>query len=404
MGHDVKFIILSADEAFTANVRATLLKQEGVKVVAEVDEPALLTQAVQQFPVDVLLVDLDPSPETLLPAVGEAAAATGHLAIFAASESTDGQLILKAYRMGIKEFLPKPIDVKALQEAIERVEVEKKDTAKQGKLINVVGASGGVGTTLITTNLAVELAAILASETDPTGAAGRVTIVDLDYRYGQVATLLDVDPKYTIADLCGSPEALEPQVIGRALTQHRSGVQILGRPNHLSEADTITAAACIGVFSNLVLLTDYVIADGPTRFDVAGKAVLALSDVTLLIVQQSVPCVRNAARVLENMRETGHNLDRVHLVCNRIGHGAVHLSAKDMTETLGLELFASVPDDWETANGTINLGEPLLFHSPKSKLRLAIQEIAERLHNHDSQTDDRDTRKPSLIGRIFASG
>ncbi len=404
MGHDVKFIILSADDAFTAKVRATLLEQEGVKVVAEVDEPALLTQAVQQFPVDVLLVNLDPSPETLLPIVGEVAAAGRNLAIFAASESTDGQLILKAYRMGIKEFLPKPIDVKALQEAIKRVEVEKEETATQGKLITVVGASGGVGATLITTNIAVELAALLAAETDPAGSAGRVTIVDLDYRYGQVATLLDVDPKYTLADLCGSPEALEPQVIARALTQHRSGVQILGRPNHLSEADTITAAACIGVFSNLILLTDYVISDGPTRFDVAGKSVLALSDVTLLIVQQSVPCVRNAARVLENMRENGHNLDRVHLICNRIGHGPGHLSANDMTETLGLPLFASVPDEWETANGTINLGEPLLSHSPKSKLRLAIQEIAERLHNHDSQTDDKDTRKPSLIGRIFASG
>ena len=403
MGHDVKFIVLSTDAAFGAEVRSLLLKQNGVKVVAEFDEPALLSQAVQQFPVDVLFVDLDPSPESILPMVGDVAGANRDLAIIAASESTDGQLILKAYRMGIKEFLPKPIDAKALREAIDRVEADRVETAPEGKLITVVGSSGGVGATLISTNLAVELAALSGGETDRTGDTAKVTIVDLDYRYGQVATLLDVDPKYTIADLCASPEALEPQVIRRALTLHASGVQVLGRPNHLEEADMITAASCVGVFSNLIMLSEYVVADGPTRFDVGGKSVLGLSDTCLLIVQQLVPCVRNALRIIQDMRDNGCNLDRTKLICNRVGHGSGHLSVDDVTETLGLPLFASIPDEWETASGTINLGEPLLTYSPKSKLRIAIREIAERLHNLDSQTDDTGTRRPSLIGRIFAN-
>lgn len=396
MGREARFIVLNGDEAFGAELRSKLLKVEGVKLVAEVEEPALLLQTVQQFPVELLLVNLDPNPEVVLPIVGDVAGANRELAIFAASESTDGQLILKAMRMGVKEFLPKPIDTKALEEAIERIAVDRADAATQGNLITVVGTSGGVGATMITTNLAVELATI---------TGGQVTAVDLDYRYGQVATLLDVDPKHSLADLCSSPEALEPQVIGRALTRHNTGLQVLGRPNHLAEADTITAAACMGVFASLIQCNDYVVADGPTRFDVSGKSVLALSDVTLLVVQQLVPCVRNALRILENMRDNGYNLERAKLICNRAGRSSGHLSVNDVTETLGLGLFASIPDDWETASGAINLGEPLQAYSPKSKLRVAIQEIAERLHSPDSQTDDddKDTRKQSLIGRIFAA-
>lgn len=392
MGREARFIVLNGDETFRAELRSTLLKVDGVKLVAEVEEPALLLQAVQQFPVEVLLVNLDPNPEAVLPIVGDVAGANRELAIFATSESTDGQLILKAMRMGIKEFLPKPIDTRALEEAIGRIAVDRAGTATQGSLITVVGTSGGVGATMITTNLAVELAAI---------AEGHVTVVDLDYRYGQVATLLDVDPKYSLADLCSSPEALEPQVIGRALTKHNTGLDVLGRPNYLAEADTITAAACMGVFSSLTQFNDYVVADGPTRFDVGGQSVLALSDVTLLVVQQLVPCVRNARRILENMRDTGYNLERARLICNRVGRGSGHLSVNDVSETLGLELFASIPDDWETASGAINLGEPFLTYSPKSKLRVAIQEIAERLHSPESQADDKDTRRQSLIGRIF---
>jgi pilus assembly protein CpaE len=159
----------------------------------------------------------------------------------------------------------------------------------------------------------------------------------------------------------------------------------------------------MGVFSTMMHMNEYVVADGPMRFDIGAKSILSLSDVNLLVVQLLVPCVRNALRIIENMRENGYNLDRTKLVCNRVGREAGHLSVAHVTETLGLELFASIPDDWPSVSGAINLGEPLLTHGPKTKVRLAIQEIAERLHRDDSQTDDKDARnKKGFIGRMFA--
>ena len=156
MGQGIRFIIANSDEEFGGKLRAMLLSFEGVRIVAEVDEPALIEQAARQFPADVLLVNLDPSPDTFLPIVGEVAVANRALAIFVTSESTDGQLVIKAMRMGIREFLPKPIDGKASTEAIDRVAVDRVDAATQGRLFTVVGTSGGVGATMIATNLAVE--------------------------------------------------------------------------------------------------------------------------------------------------------------------------------------------------------------------------------------------------------
>ncbi len=394
MQPSVRFIVYSGDEAFSAEMRAMLLRIDGVKVVAEVDELALLTQAAEQFSGSIVLANLDPAPESVLPIIGDMVTANRAIAVFAVSESGESQLILKAMRSGVREFLPKPVDAKTLTEAIERAASDRTESVVQGKLIAVVGASGGVGASLIATNLAVELGALADRD---------VTIADLDYRYGQVATLLDVDPRYSIADLCGTPEALEPQVIGRALIRHESGIQILSRPNQLSDADTITAAACTGVFVGLSQLNDYVVADGPMRYDVSSKAVLAMADITFLVVQQHVPCVRNAVRIIENLRENGFNLDRTKLLCNRVERSSGHLSVKDVVATLGLELFATIPEDWEAANGATNLGEPLSTYSPKSKLRLAIKEIAERLHQAEGDADEKVEAKQGLIGRIFAS-
>ena len=387
-------MILNADESFGLELRSMLLRLDGAKIVAEVDEPALLVQAVAQFPVDILVVNLDPQPEALLPTVSEVIAARPTLQVFALSTCTDGPLILKVMRLGVKEFLPKPLDEHGLAEAIGRIEVQRADSNAQGRLITVIGTAGGVGATVLATNLAVELAALATHD---------VTVVDLDYRFGQAATLLDMEPNYTLADLC-SGDHLEPAIVARAMSRHASGVNVLSRPNHFSEADTMTAASCVGVLTALLNMNEYVVSDGPTRFDLGARSVLALSDVNLLLVQLLVPCVRSAQRILENMRSAGYNLDRTKLVCNRIGRDSGHLSVSRVSETLDLDVYATIPDEWGVVSGAINLGEPLATHSPKSKARAAIQEIAARLYRGDTASDDKAGQKKekSLIGRIFA--
>jgi len=326
--------------------------------------------------------------------VADLAANHKQLAVFATSRSTDGPLILKAMRMGVREFFPLPLDRATVAEALEKVSAGRTNTKPSGKLITVVGTAGGVGATTIAANLGVELAALTKKT---------VTTVDLDYRFGQVATLLDITPTYTLADLCGSPEALEPSVITRALMQHPSGLRVLARPNNFPEADTITGASCMGVVSNLLEMNEYVVTDGPLRFDMGATSVLSISDVNLLVVQMLVPCVRNAMRILDSMRQHGFNLDRTKLVCNRVGREAGHLTPENVSETLGLEVYATVPDDWATVSAAVNLGEPLSSYGPKSRARLAIEEIARRLHRPDGETDDKDARKKGLIGRIFAN-
>lgn len=392
MGRDVKFILSSRDDASAAELRATLSNLPGVKLVAEVEEPALLGQAVAQFSADVVLADLDPQPDALLPLLGELVTANPSVSVFATSESTDGRLILKVIRIGIKEFLPKPIDPAALTEALEKAFKDRSESAAEGKLITVIGAAGGVGATSLATNLGVELAAL---------RPGAVTVVDLDYRYGQVATLLDVEPTYTLTDLCGSHEQLETQVVTRALAEHGTGLRVLCRPQNFAEADTITAAACVGVLSSLLKMNEYVVTDGPTRFDPAARSIVALADLNLIVVQLLVPSVRNASRILDTMRQSGYSLDRTKIICNRVGRDSGHLTVENVRETLGLEVFATIPDDWLTVSGAINLGEPLRVQSPRSKVRAAIEDVAARIHTPSTGGDEKDSRKKGLIGRIF---
>ena len=376
------------------SLRSALLAFDGVKIVAEVDEPILLPQIAQQVAADAFFVNLDPNPEMVLSMAGEVARASPQLAVIAVSECTDGQLILSAMRMGVREFLTKPLDPKELGEALEKLARSGPERQAAGKLITVIGSAGGVGATALATNLSVELAAL---------ASRGVTVVDLDYRFGQVGTFLDVEPTYTIADLCESPEQLEAQMIERALVKHTSGVKVLCRPNQFAQADNITAAHCVGVLSGLLALNEYVVVDGPNRFDLGAKAVFDLADVNLLVIQLLVPCVRSAHRMLEGMREAGFNLSRTRVICNRAGREVGSLSLEDVESTLGMEVFASIPDDWATISNAVNMGEPLLIGAGKSRIRLALAELAERLHRPADATDDKDDRGEARKGRGLLS-
>jgi pilus assembly protein CpaE len=394
MAQGLRVILFNAEEHYQASLRGTLLEVEGVKIVAEVDDPALLNQVVGQFPVHVLVMNLDPHPDVILPIAGELTRAHPNLIVFGVSESTDGQLILSAMRRGLKEFLTKPLDRQMVCEALERVAARAQDDSRQGTLIAVVGAAGGVGATTLATNLAVEMASL---------GTRRVCVVDLDHRFGQVATLLDLDPTYCLADLCETHERLEPQVIERALVSHASGLQVLCGRVAFDTADTVTGADSVGVLLALLSLFDYVVADGPVRFDPGAKAIFDLSDAVLLTLELLVPDVRNVQRILDGLRHVGFNLERLCLVCNKLGRENGTLSLADVEATLNKRIYAAIPDDAATVASAINLGEPLAAHHPRTKVRQVIREMAERLYGSSNQTDDRnDARKGGLLSKILS--
>lgn len=393
----LRVIVFNTDESFGPSLRSTLTSLDSVRIVAEVDEPAVLPHVVQQFPAEVLVLHLDPAPDSILPIAGEVATNNPQLAVFGVSECTEGQLILSVLRRGFREFITKPIDMEILGEAFSKIASQLDERAPSGRLISLLGTAGGVGATSLATNLAVEL---------NTMCDGRVAIVDLDYRFGQVATLLDVSPTYTIADLAQSPEQLEPQVIERALVEHSSGIHVLSRPTQFVQCDNITAANCVGVLTSLVAMNEYVIVDGPNRYDVGASAILDVSDLMLLVIQLLVPSVRNAQRILQGMQEAGFNLDRTKLICNRMGKEAGPLLISDVEATLGQSVFATIPDDWATVSSAINLGEPLISRGPKSKVRMAIRELAERIHSPDGEDEGKEPAKKggSILSKIFSEG
>ncbi len=396
MAQALRLVVFNADEEYGSVLRSELLAFDGLKIVAEVDEPALLTEAVQRFPVDLLIVHLDPFPEPILDAARDVLALRPDLPCFAVSESRDGSVVLGAMRAGFREFLTKPLDREELELALNKMLALRPAMRQHGQLISVIGTVGGVGGTTLAVNTAVELAE---------QKIGRVVLVDMDFRFGQVATFLDLQPNFTMADLCDTPEQLDPRMIEKAVIKHSTGVEVLARPHQFAQAEQITAAHAASVISALQEFYDFVVLDGPMRYDSGGRVVLEMSDMVLLVMQLIVPSVRNADRILQELGKQGYNLDRLKLVVNRVSKDNGSLEVEQVEATLNQKMYACISDDWQAASTAINMGEPLCMAAARSKARQDILDLTRRL-GPEAAADISAEKKAAASGifsRIFSA-
>lgn len=395
MAQSARVILFTSDEAAAPELRRQITALPRVKIVAELDEPSLLAQAVAQFPADVLIVDIDKATDVVLECVSQLTQAVAELSVFALSGNSQGDIVLRAMRSGIKEYLIKPLKPEELEQAIERASVGRSKGKEPGKLVSVMGSAGGVGATVLATNLAVELNELVGDD-------DKVAIVDLDFRFGQVATMLDVHAQFTVADLCATPEQLDPDMIMKALVKHECGLYVLSRPHSFAQAEMITAAHCAAVMNGLQEICEYVVVDGPTRHDPGGRTILDQADHNLMILQLLVTSVRNTDRMLQELAAQGFNPDRISLVCNRPGRESAHLEISHVEQTLNRKIYATIPDDWKAVSNSINMGEPLSVEFGRTKVRQAIQQLAMMLHDPKGSTDAAD--RGGLLGKLFRKG
>ncbi len=393
MARGIRAIVINIDEDYAVELRSKLLAVDGLKIVAELDEPALFDTALKQFPADLVVINLDSDPEALIQFGSQVAEKHPELTLFAVSGSDNSQLILQAIRSGFREFLVNPIDDQHMLDAVNRIVKSADSQQDTGKLICVLGSVGGCGTTTVATNLACELSQM---------GKKSVAIVDLDLYFGHVATLLDLTPQFTLADLCQTLDSVDPTMIEKALVAHETGVQVLARPTHFLQAQHISLANVATILNALCGMFEYVVCDGPVRTDTVKPGILDLADTTLAMLNLSVPSVRNIDRIMQEFVREGYNLDRMQLIVSRFAADQGSLSIDDIEQTLNRKIALTIPEEPRVIGAAINTGQPLLRIAPKSKVREAIKQIALRIHDPQAaEAAEKNSAGGGLLARVL---
>lgn len=259
-------------------------------------------------------------------------------------------LLMQAMRSGVREFLSAPIDPMVVREMLERL-VKQRGTphTEIEKLLIVAGAKGGVGTSTVAVNLAVQL---------ERSAGKHVVLFDLERPLGHIALLMDLETRFSFRAAVESLDRLDSHLFSGLLASHKSGVQVLAGALHADEWDRIAVPALARVINVAQSSFDYVVADIGPNVTSDWAQVLRLARQIILVTETNVSCLWSLERHITLLRALGIDSARIRLVVNR-WHRGDEEALQAFEKRVKLPIFERLPNDFKQVSRAVNMGAEL---------------------------------------------
>lgn len=315
-----------------------------------------------------------------------------------AAESSADQ-ILSAMRCGYKEFVVLPDDASRLRQVVHESAFESDDEDEHGMVVALTGAKGGVGNTVLATHLAAELAAI-----------HRVLCIDMDFGMGDIASMMDLSPRDTLADLLPRADRLDERALAGSVAVHRSKVHVLAAPEDMETLGEIRADDVYGVIGAAAAAYQFVILDCGAYYDEGVAMALNVADVDVLVTTPDVTAIRDCFRRLRTLKALGVENDRIKLVVNR-WHAAAYVRLSDIKTNLSLPVSATIAEDARHVEQAINEGKLIREINKKSEaardiahLVAVLTEEADEVDEDDVDADETSTGVSGFFSNLFSRG
>ncbi len=353
---------------------------------------------------DMLLLELDEfRPQYTFERVRQLLGTAPDLEVFLTASHMDPQLLLEAFRAGVKEFLPQPLTRQDVDPALTRFEERFASKTSEvelhaGRVVAVVGVRGGVGTSTVSTNLAVSVQQ--ATRQEP------VALVDLDVHGGELGLFLDLPASDGLKHLTKDISRLDETILRSSLVRHSSGLQFLDSGCAAYEEWTLAPGSMMRILALLRSFHRHVFVDCGHILEASVREVMDSADQILVVTTLSLPAIRRTKRLLDVLVEARYPVGKVALVVNRYEPDQKDLL--DETEALlHFKISGLIPNDYGSASEAIQHGKPLTVVAPKTSigqwyLREVGRFIGEPMQDIVSSANGQ-VRSQSFLGRCFAN-
>lgn len=348
--------------------------------------------AVARANPDVVIVGYSANIEQALALADTLRRENESLTLVALAKSSDASAILAAMRVGYKEFAVLPDDATRLRQVVHDAAFRPSSDEDKGLVVAITGAKGGVGTTVLATHLAAELAAI-----------HRVLILDMNFGMGDVASMMDLQARDTIADLLPRADRIDERSLTGSAQTHRTKVHVIPTPEAMETLGEVRADDVYNIISAAADAYQFVIIDCGTYYDEGVTMALSVADTVLLVTTPDVTAVRDAFRRIKTLKAVGLEIkQRVKLVVNRWHKGA-YVSLADIKQNLGLNISATISEDPRHVEQAINEGKLVREVNKKADAARDIAALVAVLTSEGDDDRGPGSEEAAGVGGFFAS-
>jgi len=239
------------------------------------------------------------------------------------------------------------------------------------KVIAIFSTKGGVGKSLIAVNLAVTLAK----------EGKKVCAIDLDTQVvGDMAHMLSINPQKCMADLMSFLKK-QPQLTRKTdfiIKTKLTNVDFLAGVLKPQQSGYLYPDKLAEVFNLIDKDYDYIVVDVGKSFSDVFLSVLNQANLILLVVTPDVLSIYQTKWALDTLQFLHFPLSMIKLVLNR-AESASSISWQEIRVSLPVDIIEKVPSEGRLVNQAVNQGVPIAIDSPRSKVALAITNLAHTL-------------------------
>jgi pilus assembly protein CpaE len=263
---------------------------------------------------------------------------TAHTPLVALSSDKTAQRMKACKDVGFNEFIVKSGEaVPALIEAINRLLGDADPTSRQGGLlVSFLGAKGGVGTSSLCVNLAMNIA-VNQPEL-------RIAVADIVLPIGSIAPIVGYEGEQTlvtVADL--DPGASTALFFREHLTLMKEWrFHILGGSPDPENANHLQVGRIPEIITQLKLAYDFVLLDLGRSLSRFSLQLLQQTDLVAPVIGTDASAVSLTKTVLEYLRSKGVKNPAFFPILNR-AVGLEGMSKPDVEKLLGIEIRLSMP-------------------------------------------------------------
>jgi pilus assembly protein CpaE len=261
-----------------------------------------------------------------------------------------------------------------------------------GRVVTVVGAKGGVGTS----TAAVHLALAARELGEPA-----VCLVEYDLQAGDIRAFLDLPYRRSVADLVAVADELTTRHLQEALYTHSSGMRVLLGPQQGEQAETVTAAAARNILTAIRTREDLTIVDAGSTLTEASAIAVEMADTVLIVSTPDVISLRGVVRICSLWDRLKIEPPEVAVLLNRTSR-KLEVQADLARRVVSVPVLqTSVPADFFALESAVNTGIPATAAASDAMLRPMAEVLGEiSALRSRTEAEPRGERAKSIVARF----
>ena len=373
MSNSASIVVIDKEETSKRLIQNFTEDIPDVYIDKDFSDPLEAYNYIIETRANIIIIDVTNETDVAFEIINKIFSFNKQAKIIATAYNTSADIVIRAMRLGVREFLTKPLKEQELKNAIKKMrDLSLGNLADNNhcKIISTFSNKGGIGKTAIAVNLALELANLTKE---------KVALIDLNLQLGDVTTFLDLNPNFDISYVVNNINRVDESFLLSTLEKYKdTSLYVLADPPYLEQAEDITSDQIAKLFDILKETFSYIVVDTGSNFDGKTITVLDNSDLILLVTIVNLPAIRNCQRCLDLFERLGYSRDKAKVVLNRYMENE-EIKVEDVEDVLDRKVYWKIPNNYYTIMSAINKGIPVGVINPESNIAKNYMDLAAML-------------------------